>query len=349
MSNFYSNLHARAFWKSGLVEQSPLNVDGIYTKKWNIRPDQNIATAGSCFAQHIARNLRKNGYRVMDVEPAPVGLPLEHHQSHGYSMYSARYGNIYTTRQLDQLLAEAFSDGPVKPIIWERNGLYFDAARPNIEPRGFSSIEELLDAREYHLEKVRELFTNLDIFIFTLGLTETWMHKATRKVVPMAPGVIAGDDVVDEYAPLNLTYPDIVSDMNSVIRRISRVRKKQNPARYILTVSPVPLTATATGKHVLPATTYSKSVLRAAAGHLSSTYRRVDYFPSYEIITNPAARGTFFAANMRSVMDEGVEVVMKTFFKAHPPAKKRRGNVGSVNQSVEDVQCEDAMLEAFGK
>ena len=39
-----------------------------------------------------------------------------------------------------------------------------------------------------------------------------------------------------------------------------------NPkARLVLTVSPVPLAATASGSHVLPATIYSKSVLRAAA------------------------------------------------------------------------------------
>ena len=43
--------------------------------------------------------------------------------------------------------------------------------------------------------------------------------------------------------------------------------------RFILTVSPVPLVATAGSEHVLAATLYSKSVLRAVAGFLPRPMR----------------------------------------------------------------------------
>ena len=81
-----------------------------------------------------------------------------------------------------------------------------------------------------------------------------------------------------------------------------------NPrVKVILTVSPVPLVATAEEAHVLVATTLSKSVLRVAAEVVSARGRDVAYFPSYEIITGPQARGRYFAEDLRSVTDEGVD------------------------------------------
>ena len=88
----------------------------------------------------------------------------------------------------------------------------------------------------------------------------------------------------------------------------------------LLTVSPVPLTATASDKHVLTATTYSKSVLRAVAGELYDRYADIDYFPSYEIVASPWSRGFFYESNMRSVNAGGVSVVMQTFLGEHDTA-----------------------------
>ncbi|MBC7738901.1 MAG: GSCFA domain-containing protein, partial [Candidatus Saccharibacteria bacterium] len=133
-----------------------------------------------------------------------------------------------------------------------------------------------------------------------------------------------------------------------------------NPAlRVLLTVSPVPLTATATRDHVLVATTYSKSVLRAVAGDVAASHAQVDYFPSYEIITAPPYAGQFFAENKRTVLGEGVAHVMTQFFKGQAgkygatvpePATaapvERRGK--KAEQVVEDLVCEEAILAAFG-
>jgi GSCFA family len=349
MKNFYSNLKARAFWRSGLVEVSPINVPDIYEKKWGIEADWKIGTAGSCFAQHIARHMTANGYNVLDVEPAPFGLADDKRPSYGYSLYSGRYGNIYTTRQFRQLIEEAFSDEPQEILIWEKDGRFFDAVRPNIEPTGFASRAEVIEARAYHMECLRKLFSDVDMFVFTLGLTEAWQHSASGRVVPLAPGVVAGGEVAQDYSFTNFSYVDVVSDFRRAMQTLKANRTK--PLRYLLTVSPVPLTATASGNHILAASTYSKSVLRAAAGFLSENHKNIDYFPSFEIITNPAARGIFFASNLRSVTNEGVEVVMKTFFAAHPPKSNDANDAPTLNGTIsdKDVQCEEALLEAFGR
>ncbi|MES2303044.1 MAG: GSCFA domain-containing protein, partial [Pseudomonadota bacterium] len=81
------------------------------------------------------------------------------------------------------------------------------------------------------------------------------------------------------------------------------------------TVSPVPLVATAENRHALVATTYSKSVLRVVAEEVARTDSRVEYFPSYEIITGSYSRGRYFESDLRSVTPEGVAHVMRVFMK----------------------------------
>ena len=115
----------------------------------------------------------------------------------------------------------------------------------------------------------------------------------------------------------------------------------------------MPLTATASRKHVLQSTIYSKSTLRSVAGQLSANQSHIDYFPSYEIVTNPRMHSSAFSDNLRSVRDETVETVMKHFFVEHPSVL-RKGKVSSYSShssamTNEDVQCEEALLEAFGK
>src|ERR1700721_1207571 len=102
----YEDLPPNRFWKTGVSAQHPLTVEDLYRRKFDIHRTDRIATAGSCFAQHIARHLRAKGYAVIDAEPAPSVLPDAMAQQFGYRMYSGRYGNIYTARQLLQLLLE---------------------------------------------------------------------------------------------------------------------------------------------------------------------------------------------------------------------------------------------------
>ena len=281
----------------------------------------------------------------------------------GYKIYSARYGNIYTVRQLLQLARDAESGTVDEGDVWQKDGRYFDALRPNIEPDGFESVEEALALRRQHLTNVKKLFAEMDVFIFTLGLTEAWTDKRTGRVYPTAPGTIAGSFDPESHEFHNFSADEIYSDFVEFFRLV----RGNNPNLHvILTVSPVPLTATASDEHVLVATTYSKSVLRAAAGALSKKFKRIDYFPSYEIIASPWSRGFFYESNMRSVSPAGVSTVMRVFFDEHSASKSneqaRGGNraerlkrkqiaraekAQTDGQSAEDAICEDVLLEAF--
>lgn len=118
--NPYKDLHPSCYWKTGVTQENPYAINGIYKKKFDIAPSAKIVTAGSCFAQHISRHLKRNGYSVLDFEPPPPSLPEHLHQKYGYSMYSARYGNIYTVRQLLQLTLEAAGLWAPQSHIWKK-------------------------------------------------------------------------------------------------------------------------------------------------------------------------------------------------------------------------------------
>lgn len=348
--NPYSDLPQNAFWKHGVENASPFALKDLYRRRFTISPTDRIATAGSCFAQHISRYMNTSGYAVMNLEPSPGGLPQAVAQRFGYAMYSARYGNIYTLVQLLQLLREV--SGTLVPapedIAWQRpDGRYIDAFRPNVEPEGLESVEEVLHHRAYHLARVKKLFLEMDVFIFTMGLTETWEVMRNGLCYPSAPGVFAGTYDASAHRFRNLGFSDNLAAFEAFHTELASLRNGR-PLRYILTVSPVPLTATASGHHVLSATSYSKSVLRAVAGTLKDQMPELDYFPSYEIITNQSAKSVFYENNLRSVRPDGVETVMKVFFSQHPRITPSSTTTPPA-PGDEDVQCEDVVLEAFSK
>jgi hypothetical protein len=135
-----------------------------------------------------------------------------------------------------------------------------------------------------------------------MGLTEAWQDRVTGVEYAVCPGTVAGQFDPDRHLFVNHGFGALMGDMTAALRLMFRANRG---LKVLLTVSPVPLTATASGQHVLTATSHSKSLLRAVAGELVAAQARVDYFPSYEIITHPAYRGRFFAPNLRSVLPEG--------------------------------------------
>ena len=142
----------------------------------------------------------------------------------------------------------------------------------------------------------------------------------------------------------------------NTINNITTIVRVNPSLKFILTVSPVPLTATMSGKHVLVATMESKSILRAVAGELAASRNDIDYFPSYEIINSPSFKGSFFEPNQRNVNPYGVNFVMESFFKCLNSTyedksvhkeQKVESEPSPVNIS-NDTYCEEELLESFG-
>lgn len=364
----YRGRPRQTFWKTAIGGRDISSLQGIYAKKFEIGPESTVVTAGSCFAQHIARYLRGAGYKVLDAERGPENLPDALVQEYGYRVYSARYGNIYFVRQLLQLAQEVLTEWEPADAIWSKGERWIDALRPAVEPEGLASPEHVRRQRADHLKAVRRVLTEADVFVFTMGLTEGWEHIASGTVYPTAPGTIGGDFDPEIHRFHNFTVAEIVEDF----RAFRELLRTINPSvRFLLTVSPVPLAATATQHNVLTATTLSKAVLRAAAGELEAQFADVDYFPSYEIVTSHAPGNRPFDETGRNVRPETVEQVMAYFLAEHVPqhdveetepdrrsAPDDTAEAEPVSRSEvaadepyaateERIFCEEAILEAF--
>lgn len=323
-------------------------------KKFVITPTNRIVTAGSCFAQHIAKRLHSSGFSYQDYEPAPMGLPKEVRQTFGYEIYSARYNNIYTARQLLQTFQRAFGHFTPAERLWRSAERFFDPFRPTVEPNGFASVDEFEASQHSHLVAVRRVFQESELFIFTLGLTEAWLSALDGAVFPVCPGTAAGQFDPALHVFRNFSFSETMNDMQEVIKAARGINPR---LRFLLTVSPVPLTATASENHVMVATTYSKSVLRAVAGELAAQYPFVDYYPSYELVAAHPVRAMLYDPNLRSVTGRGVDLVMRHFFLEHgladhetaaappkaAPQPKQDSQISDPDEDG-DVVCEEILL-----
>lgn len=340
----YSDLARSAFWAT--CRESPdFAVTDLFAPKFAIGPRDRIATIGSCFAQHIGRHLRQAGAQFMDMEPAPRGMPADRAGAFGYGLFSARYGNVYTPRQLRQLVADSWWRRVDRRAIWTREGRFFDAMRPAVEPEGLSSPRQVVLHRLDHLHRVGRLFRSSDVLVITLGMTEFWADRRSGRAYPSCPGVIAGQFDPRAHMFCNTSYREARRDLAAAIRML---RWRNRRLRILLTVSPVPLTATASGTHVVAANAYSKATLRAVAGDLAAADPLIDYFPSYEMIALwPGARG-MFAGNLRQVSAAGVAHVMARFDEAYPAlAAGERAVVAAPDGREAREVCEDLLLEAM--
>lgn len=349
--NPYKNLPSQAFWRSAVAQKSMFDIRGLWIPKFDITLNMPIVTFGSCFAQHFGHALRDRGFKWMDCEPAPANLNSVSAKAFNFGLFSCRTGNIYTTSLLLQWLKWALDIEQPPEEYWEKDGRVFDPFRPNVEPNGFASLTEMRATRLATIKALRQAIGRAHLFVFTMGLTESWFNAEHGYEYPMCPGTIAGEFSAEKHEFKAQSFEFIKRNLEEALALL----KQANPAlKVLLTVSPVPLTATNSGNHVLVATSLSKSTLRAVAGAVVAEQSFVDYFPSFEIINSPVYKGAFFEPNLRQVNPAGVEFVMKNFFH---DLQVKFGKYDEAEPKAEDVEesdgsqalCEEELLAAFSR
>lgn len=306
----YDSIDAHQFWKKQM-HQPLIDPHQGMQARFQFNKETKIASAGSCFAQRISESLQDFGFQYYLAEPGPPWLDLEQKLNYNYGAYSARYGNIYTSLHLLQLIQRALGLFQSEEDYWEGPNCFYDPFRPRIQPNGFSSIEELKADRQSHLNAIKTMFEEMDILIFTMGLTEAWCHRGDQTTYPMCPGRGYGEFDDNKYYFKNLTINDNMEYMRTSLELL----KSLNPnLKVLLTVSPVPLVATMEDRNVLQSTIYSKSVLRVVCEELKQTYDWIDYFASYEIITATFNHSNYYQSNRRNITPAGIEHVLTCFY-----------------------------------
>ena len=347
--NPYEALPDRAFWRRAIARRPGLEITELWRPKFPFDKAKPWVTFGSCFAQHLAAALAGNGFNWRDYESPPKLTAQETMREYNYGVFSARTGNIYTTSLLLQWIRWALEEEKPPSEIWIAEGRYYDPFRPSIEPGGFASQDELLASRAAAISAFRKCLERSRYFVFTMGLTERWSNAELGYEYPVCPGAAAGAFDPKRHVFDNMPYREVYKAMHECLVAIRSVNRQ---IRVLLTVSPVPLVASNSGQHVLSASTYSKSVLRAVAGELSDRIGWVDYFPSFEIVATHALGEDMFEANRRSVSERGVRMVMDHFFASLGEEREFSSTIvaplaPSAAMENESLVCEEELLDAF--
>jgi len=349
----YAGLPDMAFWKRSVANRDVRDLRQLWSPKLALTRAQKVATFGSCFAQHFGRALGARGFNWLTTERAPYGLSPENARRYNYDVFSCRTANIYTVSLLRQWVGWASRKEREPDEAWEKDGRIYDPFRPTIEPGGFKSEQEMRESRDATIRAFRRAVEDAGLFVFTLGLTESWFHARHGYEYPLCPGTAGGEFDSARHEFRNQRFEFIKENLTEALQ----LMRGLNPdLKVLLTVSPVPLVATNSGNHVLVATTESKAILRAVAGEVAAGAAWIDYFPSYEIISSPPAKGAFFEPDMRQVTSQGVDFVMDTFFGCLEskyglePQKQPDPRPASRDvPSRDDLVCEEEMLDAFGE
>ncbi len=346
----YAKQPTSAFWRNVRAVGEPEGAARIWLPKFPITPDQKIATYGSCFAQHIGPALADAGYCWLQAEPAPDGLGPAAAREFGYDRFSSRTGNIYTTSMLHRWAAIACEGGDWPTEIWQHDGQMIDPFRPAMAPGGFADAGELRRSRRITQKAFRRSVAEADVLIFTLGLTERWINHQNGCEYPLCPGTKFGQFLPQSHRFETMDHAQVLHHLSAALA----IMRRQNPAlQFLLTVSPVPLAATASDHHVLVANEMSKSVLRAVAGQLAAKAGDVDYFPSYELIRSPVFAPDTYGPDWREIRPKAVTRVIDTFLAAQArqfgaPAMPEPRPASPASEGMAS-QCDEELLAAFGR
>jgi hypothetical protein len=240
---------------------------------FRIEPGAKVVTIGSCFARNVERTLGGLG---MDVPANGFSIPLEYYKQAGPAPNAVL--NKYSTQSIEnEVLADLdLVEYPNHGFIEAPDGSWWDPLTTSLRPL---SLEQMSEVRA----SIRELTRNVldcDVVLMTLGLNQVWLDRETGiSVNEMPPVAIAR--AYPERWEFAVTGP--AENISSLERVVTAIHDANPGVRIVVTVSPVPMTATFTTSDVIEANGYSKAVLRVTAQDVAQRFDFVEYFPSYEM------------------------------------------------------------------
>lgn len=197
---------------------------------------------------------------------------------------------------------------PDRGIIRLSDERYFD---PQASHTGAMTRDQAISVRN-ELDRISSMIRQCNVFLFTLGLTETWFDSATG--IPfnqINPTILRPIRDRLEFHNLNVTEAyKVMADA------LTRLHESIENIKVVITVSPVPLLQTFTSNDIVSANSYSKSTLRCAAQMLANEFDFVDYFPSYEMVLH-SKREFAWARDQAHVTDGVVQNVIATFIQRY--------------------------------
>jgi hypothetical protein len=223
-----------------------------------------IGSMGSCFAREIKSYLETYGYNYVHYGDGKRA-------SHG----SAPWERVFNTACICQEVERALCRESGKGYIEGDDGRVYDLCRKGTAFT--SAAEAVLEEKEY-IKFAERAFLDSDVFILTLGMSETWYDEVSGVTLAEAPPKPA---YKQERHKFRLLSPE--ENIKNIKKALDLLFTKKPKIKVILTVSPVPLRATFIQQSAITSNNVSKGILLYAAHFVCQKYDNVYYFPSYEI------------------------------------------------------------------
>lgn len=257
-----------------------------------IAPGSSVFTIGSCFARNVEEALVACG---LDVPTARFSAPEDEAPGR-----PNRILNQYNPATMLQCVAEAGAAAHDRALYPAAQGQVIDP----LLATGSRAV-----STERAIERRTEINTlygtglaKSETVVITLGLIETWFDHDSGLYLNEAPKhqAVKADPGRWEFRRLT------VEEACEMTRQLVDAVRDGGRRGVVLTVSPVPLQVTFAGGDAVVANAYSKAVLRVVAETICSDFQRVDYVPSYEVVTS---------GGLRSFGDDQVHVRPKVVSK----------------------------------
>lgn len=298
-------------WPDGRRDGSRLSgvVSVDLTPSFGFSLGEPMFAMGSCFARNVERRLHELGFNIVS-----WGLELTEEEAEGRDRHGIL--NKYTAHSMLNELRWALEPGAAYPqaaFLEVQEGTWFDPQLPGVSLTG--SLE-MVTARRRKIAELYRLIPRCRVVILTLGLVEAWFDTRTGLYLNGAPPGAAQRREPDRFRLDVLTVQETREALEAIH---ALLRRGGHPDfRILITVSPVPMKASFTGKDAISANTYSKSALRAAAEEFVAAHDNVDYFPSYEIATLTNRESAYAEDNIH-VAPELVDAIMDSVVAKYAP------------------------------
>lgn len=262
-----------------------------------------VYAIGSCFAREIELHLAAKNWDVLSLDRhnETVDCPLLH--SPVTPDFYNRFNSGSMLREIERLTDSVPMDD--RELVYEAPDGFVDM---HFASRAFVQEMSTISWRREESLLIGQRLRHADLIVITLGLNEAWYDTESSSYLNSVPGVnIVNDDRFE------LRIFGFNENKCFLLKIINLVRSINPFAKFIISVSPVPMLATFSGLDVVLANSEAKSILRAVAAEVVSQFpHEVSYFPSYELVTC-ADRDRAWMGDRRHITGEMVAHVADNF------------------------------------
>jgi len=234
----------------------------VQKSSWDLRHGHSVLSLGSCFADFIGNKLEQNQFEIV----------------------SNPFGTIYNPMSIFENLASCVEEKLIDlPAIVSSRGMFFSY---RLHSEVFSESKEgLLKKIELIQEQVSKVLSKTDYLIITLGTA--WVYELNGCTVSVAN---CHKMPAQTFKRRLLEVSEIVEAFTGLVQKVKAI----NPnLRIITTVSPV--------RHIkdtLVLNSVSKSILLLACHKASQLVPDVQYFPSFELVTDDLRDYRFYKEDL---------------------------------------------------